>query len=105
MVTCFARRLPALPTSIGRDSVAGGSEGRLQVGLGLLAAYRREALEEVVEGVAGLEVVDQSLYLHAGAGKEEFPAHYLPVAGDDLLRGIHRGPPPRTTTPELRSAP
>jgi hypothetical protein len=36
---------------------------------------------------------DERLDLDAGAGEDDLPAHDLRVAGEDLLRGVHLGPP------------
>jgi hypothetical protein len=56
---------PPLPTVVSQSLRC----RRLQVGLGLLAADGRETpLQEIVEGMASLEVVDEGLDLHAGAG-------------------------------------
>jgi len=48
-----------LPAGVRREIFAGDLERCLQVGLGLVSADDRETLQEVVEGVAGLEVVDR----------------------------------------------
>jgi hypothetical protein len=36
--------------------------------------YRREALEEIVDRLAALEVIDQSLYGHTSTGEHEVSA-------------------------------
>ena len=46
-----------------------GLAGHLQAGNGLLAAYTREVLQELVQGVAGGQVVLKDLNGHAGSGK------------------------------------
>src|SRR5215204_2155421 len=83
--------------SLARGTPVAGSRGVLSRSLLLIVAQRRSPSSlrtmimdgwEVVQGVATLEVVDEGLDLHAGAGEDQLAAHDLRVARDDHLRGV-----------------
>src|SRR5215213_7033371 len=54
----------------------GRLQGHLQVRDGLLATHTGESVQEVLQGVTGLEVIDQRLYGDAGSGEDELAMHH-----------------------------
>jgi hypothetical protein len=76
---------------------AGPSRGRGHEALGcrleksddLLSLDGRETLEEVVNRLAGLEIVEKGLDGHPGAGEHRGSTHHVGVAGED--GGAHVG--------------
>lgn len=81
VVTCS---WPSLPAGARRSFFACGFESHLQICFGLLAAYGRKTVEEIIERMSCLEVVYEGLYLYASASEDQLAAHDLRIFGDDF---------------------
>src|SRR5947208_13782267 len=56
----------------------------------LLAAYRRELLQKLIQRITRLEIVEQVIDRNARSDEYQLAAHDLGVAVDDLLLDGHR---------------
>src|SRR5690625_2023545 len=73
--------------AVASGMVLGFAQRKFEIGLGLLAAYGRAAVEEAAERLARLEVVDQRLDGDARALEDERTADDGGIAGNDLFEG------------------